>query len=58
MSEENKKPCPTCQGKKIIEGVCEVSSEWRGTHNDDILDDEQCTPADKCPTCDGTGVED
>lgn len=55
MSEE-RKPCPTCQGKKIIEGVCEVSSEWRGSHNEELLDD-QCTPDEECPTCKGTGYE-
>jgi len=43
MAEKKHTPCPTCQGKKIIEGVCEVSSEWRGT-NDDLPDDTQCTP--------------
>jgi hypothetical protein len=57
MSEQSKKVCPTCQGKKIIEGVCEVSSEWRGSQNDDILDDMQCTPDEKCPTCEGSGYE-
>jgi hypothetical protein len=57
MSEEIRKPCPTCQGKKVIEGVCEVSSEWRGTQNDDLLDDMQCTPEEACPTCEGKGYE-
>ena len=57
MLEELKKTCPTCQGHKIIEGVCEVSSEWRGSHSDDILDDSQCTPDEECPTCDGKGFE-
>jgi DnaJ-class molecular chaperone len=56
MSEE-RKPCPTCQGKKIIEGVCEASSEWRGSHNDDMLDEVQCTPDQECPTCHGKGYE-
>ncbi|MFV0437095.1 MAG: hypothetical protein ACK5PS_06865 [Desulfopila sp.] len=57
MAEETKNVCPTCQGKKIIEGVCEVSPEWRGTQNDDSLDDMQCTPDEVCPTCKGTGYE-
>lgn len=54
MSEH--KPCPTCQGKKIIEGICEVSSEWRGTENG-LADDTQCTPDQTCPTCQGKGYE-
>lgn len=57
MSQDTKKPCPTCQGNKIIEGVCEVSSEWRGNQNEDILDDMQCTPDEECPTCKGKGTE-
>ena len=57
MAQETQKACPTCQGKKIIEGVCEVSQEWQGTQNDAILDDMQCTPDEECPTCKGTGVE-
>lgn len=56
MSESNKPPCPTCQGKKIIEGVCEVSSEWRGSDQDQA-DDTQCTPDQVCPTCKGKGYE-
>lgn len=54
MSEH--KPCPTCQGKKVIEGICEVSSEWRGTENG-LADDTQCTPDQTCPTCEGKGYE-
>ena len=54
MSEH--KPCPTCQGKKVIEGICEVSSEWRGTENG-LADDTQCTPDQTCPTCQGKGYE-
>jgi hypothetical protein len=56
MSEEKRTPCPTCQGKKIIEGVCEVSSEWRGSQSD-LADDSQCTPDQVCPTCKGKGYE-
>jgi len=55
MTEE-KPPCPTCQGKKIIEGVCEVSQEWSGTL-DGQADDMQCTPDQVCPTCNGKGYE-
>lgn len=54
MSEH--KPCPTCQGRKVIEGICEVSSEWRGTENG-LADDTQCTPDQTCPTCNGKGYE-
>ena len=55
MPEKNRMTCPTCQGKQIIEGVCEVSSEWRGSSSDDALDDSQCTPDQDCPTCQGKG---
>ncbi len=55
MTEEKRTPCPTCQGKKIIEGVCETASEWSGTQEEDSM---QCTPDQKCPTCDGKGYED
>jgi hypothetical protein len=27
--EKENKVCPTCEGKKIIPGVCECNSEWR-----------------------------
>lgn len=57
MSEETRTPCPTCQGKKIIEGVCEVSSEWVGTGSDESSDGLQCTPDQECPTCLGKGYE-
>lgn len=57
MTEEKKLPCPTCQGKKFIEGICEANSEWRGNQNDDIQDDVQCTPDQVCPTCNGKGYE-
>ncbi|PIE56683.1 MAG: ankyrin [Desulfobulbus propionicus] len=50
--EKRKDVCPTCQGAKIIPGVCEASNEW---HDDDGL---VCTPDEKCPTCKGTGYVD
>ena len=53
MSETKTHPCPTCQGKKVIEGVCETSPEWQGEDDDGMV----CTPETKCPTCHGTGVE-
>ena len=56
MSEDKRTPCPTCQGKKMIEGVCEVSQEWSGTQ-DETADDMQCTPDQVCPTCNGKGYE-
>ncbi len=57
MTTEEKNVCPTCQGKKIIEGVCEGSSEWSGAGGgDDFVDDMQCTVDQPCPTCKGTGV--
>ena len=46
--------CPTCQGKGIIEGVCEAIQEHAGT-NEDLVDDMSCTPDQECPTCKGTG---
>lgn len=55
MTEEKRTPCPTCQGKKVIEGVCETASEWSGTQEGN--DDMQCTPDQVCPTCDGKGYE-
>jgi len=55
MSEKEKThPCPTCQGKKVIDGICESSPEWPGTENEDGV---VCTPETECPTCKGTGVE-
>jgi hypothetical protein len=56
MSDKKRIPCPTCQGKKTIDGICEVSSEWRGP-TDDMSDDTQCTPDQTCPTCKGKGYE-
>ncbi len=54
MSENNSHPCPTCQGKKVIEGVCETSPEWQGPDSEDGM---ICTPEEVCPTCGGSGVE-
>ena len=54
MSEQRNHPCPTCQGKKIIDGICEVSPEWQGVHGED---DTICTPEAQCPTCEGSGIE-
>ena len=55
MSDNGKKEtCPTCMGKKVIDGVCETSSEWQGKSPDG----QMCTPDQKCPTCDGKGVID
>jgi len=54
MSEEKSHPCPTCQGKKVIEGICETSPEWKGPDNEDGM---ICTPEGLCPTCGGSGVE-
>ena len=48
MTDEKTHPCPTCQGKKVIEGVCETSSEWQGTESEDGM---VCTPETVCPTC-------
>lgn len=48
MTQEKKKEvCPTCGGKKVLEGVCETSSEWQGK----TPDGQVCTPDQKCPTC-------
>ncbi len=47
--------CPTCMGKKVIEGRCEANSEWKGKNDDGQV----CTPDNTCPTCKGKGyVED
>jgi hypothetical protein len=58
MTQETKKVCPTCQGKKVIEGVCECNMEWRGTQKGDEWEDCQCTPEQECATCSGTGFVD
>ena len=55
MAPETKNICPTCQGKKVLEGVCECDSEWRGSKGDEGWDDCQCTPEQVCTTCQGTG---
>jgi type II secretory ATPase GspE/PulE/Tfp pilus assembly ATPase PilB-like protein len=55
MGEGMRKVCSTCQGKKVVEGVCECSTEWRGTQSDDEWEECQCTPEVSCPTCKGTG---
>ena len=53
--EGKNEACPTCMGKKIIEGKCEANSEWKGKNNDGQV----CTPDNTCPTCKGKGyVED
>ncbi|MDH5298093.1 MAG: ankyrin [Desulfobulbaceae bacterium] len=58
MTDKNQKPCPTCQGKKVIDGRCECSMEWRGTKQDDQWEDCQCSPEQPCPTCQGRGQVD
>jgi hypothetical protein len=55
---EKKKPCPTCQGEKFIEGECQCSSEWRGSQIGDEFQECQCTPKLECPTCHGSGYVD
>ena len=57
MSDLNKKPCPTCSGHKVIQGVCETSPEWRGSTGAVANDDSKCTPDSICPTCHGKGYE-
>ena len=56
MAQDAKKDvCPTWMGKKVIDGVCETSSEWQGKGDDGQI----CTPTNTCPTCNGKGyVED
>lgn len=56
--EQEKKTCPTCQGEKVVEGECQCSSEWSGTHVGDEWQDCQCTPKQECPTCRGEGYVD
>ena len=58
MTEEGKKQCSICNGKKVVGGVCECSTEWRGTQQGDEWEDCQCTPEEECPACQGTGYVD
>lgn len=55
QGKENQKVCPDCNGKKVISGTCTCDMEWRGTQSGDDWEDCQCTPDQKCPTCDGKG---
>lgn len=50
------KTCPKCKGKKIIQGHCECSAEWRGTDGEDGFNDCRCEPDVECPECKGKGV--
>ena len=50
------KVCPTCEGEKIIRGVCTCDMEWRGTETGDGWEDCKCTQDETCPTCNGKGV--
>lgn len=61
--EMSKDICPTCMGKTVIEGICEVSAEWEGIKTSDqklctadtICAGQLCTPDAICPTCNGKG---
>ena len=55
MEKEVKESCPLCHGKKTVEGVCQCSTEWRGTETDSGWEDCRCTPEQECPTCKGAG---
>ena len=55
MAAETKKICPECKGEKNIAGNCVCDMEWRGTQKDDEWADCQCTEAETCPLCQGTG---
>lgn len=63
IPETTKHICPTCMGKKSIDGVCEVSAEWEGIKTPDQKDctpdnacaGQLCTPSAICPTCNGKG---
>jgi hypothetical protein len=55
MTDTSDKVCPTCNGKKVIDGTCECNAEWRGSGNGETADDCQCSPDTPCPTCGGTG---
>jgi hypothetical protein len=62
-TQETTRVCPTCMGKVVIEGVCEVSAEWNGIKTadqqqctpDNICSGQICTPDNICPTCNGKG---
>lgn len=50
--------CPVCEGKKVIPGTCECSSEWRGTQEGEDWEECQCSEEVQCSNCDGTGYVD
>lgn len=54
MSDNKRHPCQTCQGRKVIDGFCEVSPEWQGPDNEDGM---ICAADEVCPTCGGSGIE-
>lgn len=58
MSQENKKICPVCQGKKVVAGTCECNAEWRGTQKGDDWEECQCSPEQPCAMCMGIGFVD
>ncbi len=57
MTSAEKEVCPVCRGKKVVDGNCECSMEWRGTGSPDgdEWQDCQCTPELECTNCRGTG---
>ncbi|MBU0481763.1 MAG: ankyrin [Proteobacteria bacterium] len=55
MKNERNRICPTCQGKKYLEGNCECNMEWRGNQKGDDWEDCRCTPKLECSACSGTG---
>jgi hypothetical protein len=48
--------CPLCKGEKTVAGTCTCDMEWRGTQLGEEWNDCKCTPDEKCPNCNGTGV--
>lgn len=62
-SATNRITCPTCAGKKVIPGICEVSPEWEGIKTPEqeacstqsLCPGQICTPETVCPTCGGKG---
>ncbi|MEW6428444.1 MAG: ankyrin [Thermodesulfobacteriota bacterium] len=52
------KPCPQCNGSKMIKGTCSCDMEWRGNRVEEEWQDCQCTPEVVCPVCNGTGMVD